>query len=166
MNHIIDAIIEIPMGTRNKYEIDKKNGKIRLSRVLYSSMTYPAEYGYIENTLEEDGDPIDILILTTEPTFPGCIVEAKIIGYLETIDNGFQDTKLIAVNNVDPRYNYQNQIEDLPEHTKLEIKNFFSTYKMLQNIPVEVKEFHNVEEAMKKIGIAKNRYQKNKKDQS
>lgn len=103
MNNIVDAIIEIPMGTKNKYEIDTKTGKIRLNRVQYSSMTYPAEYGFIDNTKALDNDPLDILVLTSEPTFPGCIIESKIIGYLDTIDNGSKDPKIIAVNNVDPR---------------------------------------------------------------
>lgn len=163
MKNIVDAIIEIPMGTKNKYEIDKATGKIRLSRVLYSSMTYPAEYGCIADTLEHDGDPIDILVLTSEATFPGCVVEAKIIGYLETIDSGFQDTKLIAVNNVDPRYNYHEDLNDLPAHTLLEIKNFFSTYKLLQKIKVEVKEFHSQEEAIERLEQAIIRYQEQKK---
>ena len=83
MQKIIDAIIEIPMNTTNKYEIDKPSVRIRLSRVLYSRMTYPAEYGYIENTLALDGDPLDILVLASEKTFPGCVVSARVLGYLD-----------------------------------------------------------------------------------
>jgi inorganic pyrophosphatase len=149
MNNIVDAIIEIPMGTKNKYEIDTKTGKIRLNRVQYSSMTYPAEYGFIDNTIALDNDPLDILVLTSEPTFPGCIIESKIIGYLDTIDNGHKDPKIIAVNNVDPRYNHFDEIESIHESILNEIKNFFQNYKQLQNIEVKVFDFHNKDEALK-----------------
>lgn len=159
MNDLVEAAIEIPMGTRNKYEMDPKTGKIHLSRVLYSTMSYPAEYGCIQGTLEKDGDPIDILVLTSEPTVPGCIVPAKIIGYLDTIDAGFQDTKLIAVNNVDPRYNYLNSLEEVPKHLLKEIEYFFKHYKDLQEIEVIVNQFHNKEEALARLYESKQRYQ-------
>lgn len=159
MNNIVEAIIEIPVGSKNKYEIDKKSGRIKIDRVNYSSMTYPAEYGYIENTLALDGDPLDILVLTTEASFPGCIMDARIIGYLDAIDSGFNDQKIIAVINVDPRFNHINNIYDIPEHTKLEIKNFFETYKDLQNIKVIVNDFHDKEEALLVLEECKNRYQ-------
>lgn len=151
MNNIVDAIIEIPLGTKNKYELDKKINKIRLSRVQYSSMTYPSEYGYIDNTLAGDKDPVDILVISSEATFPGCVVEAKVLGYLDTIDGGYQDPKIIAVNNVDPRCNFYNSLEELPKHSLIEIKNFFQNYKLLQNIKVEVFDYHSKEEAMKII---------------
>ncbi len=154
MNYIVDAVIEIPMGTKNKYEIDQKTGKIRLDRVQYSSMTYPAEYGFIDQTRARDNDPLDILVLTSEATFPGCIIQSKIIGYLDTIDNGNQDPKIIAVNNVDPRYNYHNDISDIHETTLNEIKNFFQNYKQLQNIEVKVFDFHPKEEALKVLEAA------------
>ncbi len=159
MNNIVDSIIEIPLGTKNKYEIDKKSGKIRLSRVQYSSMTYPSEYGYIDETLATDGDPIDILVITSEASFPGCIIEAKVLGYLDTIDNGFGDPKIIAVNNVDPRCNFYNSLDELPKHSLIEIKNFFENYKLLQNIEVQVFDYHDKEEAMGMIEEAKKRYQ-------
>ena len=87
MDNVVEAIIEIPLKTKNKFEIDEVTGRIKLDRVLYSAMTYPAEYGYIEHTLSLDGDPLDILVIASEPTFPGCIVDARIIGYLHVIDN-------------------------------------------------------------------------------
>lgn len=158
MNNVVDAIIEIPLGTKNKYEIDKKANKIRLSRVQYSSMTYPSEYGYIDNTIAKDGDPLDILVITSEATFPGCIVEAKILGYLDTIDNGFGDPKLIAVNNVDPRCNFYNSLEELPKHSLIEIKDFFQNYKKLQNIKVQVFEYHDINEALIILEESKQRY--------
>jgi len=164
MNNIIDSVIEIPLGTKNKYEIDKQSGKIRLSRVQYSSMTYPSEYGYIDETIAPDGDPVDILVITSEASFPGCIIEAKVLGYLDTIDNGFGDPKIIAVNNVDPRCNFYNSLEDLPKHSLIEIKNFFENYKLLQNIEVKVFDYHGIEEAMQMIEDGKKRYleEKNK----
>ena len=158
MNNIIDSVIEIPLGTKNKYEIDKQSGKIRLSRVQYSSMTYPSEYGYIDETIAPDGDPVDILVITSEASFPGCIIEAKVLGYLDTIDNGFGDPKIIAVNN------FYNSLEDLPKHSLIEIKNFFENYKLLQNIEVKVFDYHGIEEAMQMIEDGKKRYleEKNK----
>jgi len=162
MNNIVDSIIEIPLGTKNKYEIDKKNNRIRLSRVQYSSMTYPSEYGYIDETLAGDGDPVDILVITEEASFPGCIIEAKVLGYLDTIDNGYPDPKIIAVNNVDPRCNFYNSLEELPKHSLIEIKNFFEQYKKLQNIEVKVFDYHTKEEAIKIIEDGKRCYQENK----
>ena len=162
MNNIVDSIIEIPLGTKNKYEIDKKNNRIRLSRVQYSSMTYPSEYGYIDETLAGDGDPVDILVITEEASFPGCIIEAKVLGYLDTIDNGYPDPKIIAVNNVDPRCNFYNSLEELPKHSLIEIKNFFEQYKKLQNIEVQVFDYHTKEEAIKIIEDGKRCYQENK----
>ena len=160
MNDIVEAIIEIPLKTKNKFEI--KEGKIKLDRVLYSAMTYPAEYGFLKNTLSNDGDPLDILVITSESTFPGCIVPARVIGYLKMIDNGFEDYKIISVVSVDPRYDEIKDLNDLSEFTKEEIKNFFENYKTLQNIKVEVKDYHNKEEALKLIEICKQKYQDNK----
>ena len=144
---IVEATIEIPMGTKNKFEIDKKSGKIKLDRVLYSSLTYPGEYGFIENTLSSDGDALDILILSYFPTFPGCIVDARIIGYLDVIDNGDADQKVIAVLDKDPRFEHIKEIEDISDHQLIEIKDFFKNYKTLQNIKVEAREFHSRSEA-------------------
>ena len=162
MNNIVDAIIEIPLGTKNKYEIDKESGRIRLNRVQYSSMTYPSEYGYIDETLAPDGDPVDMLVITEEATFPGCVVEAKVLGYLDTIDNGHGDPKIIAVNNVDPRCNFYNSLDELPKHSLAEIKNFFENYKRLQEIEVKVFDYHDKMEAIKIIEEGKLHYKKNK----
>lgn len=163
MNYVENAIIEIPLKTKNKFEIDKKTGKIKLDRVLYSAMTYPAEYGYLDETLSPDGDPLDILVISSEATFPGCIVPARIIGYLKVIDNGYEDYKLISVVNVDPRYNDINELKDLSEFTLDEIKDFFQNYKTLQNIKVEVEEYHTKEEAIKLIEECKKKYKENLK---
>ncbi len=125
MNDVINAIVEITSGSKNKYEIDKKSGRIKLDRVINSSNVYPAEYGTIEETLSPDGDPLDILILSNEKTYPGCIIPARVLGYLDMVDNGLLDYKLIAVVDVDPKFKEINDLDDLDEITLKEIKNFF-----------------------------------------
>ena len=158
---IVEATIEIPMGTQNKYEVDPKTRRIKLDRVLFSSVSYPSEYGFIENTLSGDGDPLDILVLTSHPTFPGCIVKGRVLGYLELIDNGDTDEKVITVNSTDPRYDHIKSIDDLPEHTIEEIKEFFKTYKHLQGINVEVGNIHGIEKTEKLIEECKKRFIEN-----
>ena len=163
MNNVVEAIIEIPLKTKNKFEIDKKTKRIKLDRVLYSAMSYPAEYGYIENTLAKDGDPLDILVISSEPTFPGCVVPARIIGYLSVIDNGHEDYKLISVVDVDPRYKEVKCLDDLSNFTLDEIKNFFQNYKTLQNIEVKVYDYHDEQSALKLIAECQKRYLENVK---
>lgn len=163
VDNMVNAIIEIPVGTKNKYEVDKENGRVKLDRVLYSAMTYPAEYGYIEDTLAGDGDPLDILVISSEPSFPGCIVPARVIGYLEMYDNGKEDMKMISVVDVDPRYKEIEKLEDLSSFTLQEIKNFFENYKVLQNMEVIVKDYHGKEEALQEIEKCKRSYLENKK---
>lgn len=164
MNNIFECIIEIPMGTKNKYEVNKETGRITLDRVLYSALTYPGEYGFIEDTLSEDGDPLDILVISSYPTFPGCVVSARILGYLTVIDNGEHDEKVLAVVDKDPRFDGINELNDLTEHQKAEIKDFFESYKKLQNIKVEIRNFHNKEEALKLIEKCKERFKKIKEN--
>ena len=163
-NKIIEeCVIEIPVGTKNKFEINKATGKIKLDRVIYSAMTYPGEYGYIENTLALDGDPLDVLVISSYPTFPGCYVDARVVGYLEVIDNGFNDEKVIAVVDKDPRFDHINELSDITTHQKEEIKDFFQTYKTLQRVKVEALDFHDKEEARKLIQACKDRYKESKK---
>ncbi len=157
----VEATIEIPMGTQNKYEVDPKTRRIKLDRVLSSSVSYPSEYGFIENTLAGDKDPLDILVLTTYPTFPGCIIKSRVLGYLELIDNGYTDEKVISVNATDPRYDHIKTIDDLPEHTIEEIKEFFKTYKHLQGINVTVGNVYGLEETLKLIDECKKRFTEN-----
>ena len=151
MENVVNALIEIPLGSKNKYELDEKTGRIVLDRVLYAAMIYPAEYGIIEETLAPDGDPLDILVVCSEPTFPGCIVPARVLGYLEMIDNGKTDYKLISVVDCDPRYDDIHELEDLPSFVLKEIANFFGNYKVLQNVPVEVGNYHGKDAAVRII---------------
>ena len=149
--NIVHALIEIPLGSKNKYELDEKTGRIMLDRVLYAAMIYPAEYGIIENTLAPDGDPLDILVICSEPTFPGCTVPARVLGYLSMIDNGKLDYKLISVVDCDPRYDDIHELKDLPSFILKEISNFFQNYKVLQGVVVEVGEYHGKEDAARII---------------
>ena len=147
-NRSVDALIEIPLGSRNKYELDKATGRIRLDRVLYAAMIYPAEYGIVENTLAPDGDALDILVICSDPTFPGCTVPARVLGYLDMVDGGKLDYKLISVVDCDPRYDSIHELEDLSPFVLKEIANFFANYKVLQGVKVEVGAYHGREEAM------------------
>lgn len=131
-NYHVEAFIEIPKGTANKYEYDEENGLFRLDRVLYSPVHYPADYGFVPETLAEDGDPMDILVLISAPTFPGCRIPARIIGGLSMSDDKGIDQKLLSVASVDPRYDGINQLNDLPAHMLREIEYFFSIYKELE----------------------------------
>lgn len=158
MKNIENALIEIPLGSKNKYEIDEKTGRIVLDRVLYSAMSYPAEYGIIEETLAPDGDPLDILVIASEPTFPGCTVPARVLGYLATKDQGKEDYKLISVVACDPRYDNIHRLEDLSDFVLKEISNFFQNYKVLQGLTVEVGEYHGLEDTLEIIRQCRARY--------
>ena len=160
MNNVVDALIEIPLGSKNKYELDEVTGRIKLDRVLYASMVYPTEYGIVENTLAPDGDPLDILVVCSEPTFPGCIVPARVLGYLEMLDNGKLDYKLISVVDCDPRYDDIHELGDLPSFVLKEIANFFANYKVLQNVPVEVGQYYGKAEAVRIIAQCRENFKK------
>lgn len=156
----INIFVEIPKGSFQKYEYDEDLKAIKLDRTLYSPMYFPFEYGFIKGTLGEDGDPLDVVLLATNPTFPGCIVKARPVGLLEMEDEAGIDTKIIAVpdTKIDPRFANINDIDDLPEHTKKEIKEFFENYKNLEPGKwVKLKDFKPKEEAEKIIEEAKER---------
>ena len=157
-NDVVEAVVEIPFRSRNKFEKNKKDGRIRLDRVLYSAMRYPAEYGAIENTLAPDGDELDILVLATEPTFPGCIVPARVVGYLKMTDDGKDDYKIISVVACDPRYTEIKDICDIPKFTLEEIKDFFQNYKKLQNIVVTVGDYYGKQDALRLIDVCRDAY--------
>jgi len=145
----VNGIIEIPKGTRAKYELDKDSGLLKLDRVLYSSVYYPANYGFIPKSYCDDKDPLDILILSQIDVVPMCIVPAKVIGVMRMLDNGEADDKIIAVAAGDPSVNHINDISELPAHFISEMRNFFEDYKKLENKTVVVEEFLNRETAIK-----------------
>ncbi|EAH8151756.1 TPA: inorganic diphosphatase [Campylobacter lari] len=146
----LNAVIEIPYGSNIKYELDKESGAIMVDRVMYSAMFYPANYGFIPNTLADDGDPIDVLVLNEYPIQAGAVIPCRLIGVLLMEDESGMDEKLLAVpvSKIDPRYDDIKTLNDLPKANLEKIKNFFETYKMLEpNKWVKVKEFAGIEKA-------------------
>jgi inorganic pyrophosphatase len=127
-----DVTIEIPKGQRNKYEVDHETGRIRLDRMLFTATRYPADYGFIEGTLGEDGDPLDALVLLEEPTFPGCLVLCRAIGMFRMRDEAGGDDKVLCIPSKDPRVSHIRDLTDVSEFDRLEIQHFFETYKDLE----------------------------------
>jgi inorganic pyrophosphatase len=134
----VTAVIEIPSGSRNKYELDKETGLLKLDRVLYSAVHYPSDYGFIPRTLHEDGDPLDVMVMLKEQTFPGCMIDVRPIGVLKMLDRGEPDDKILGVPLHDPAQEEYFDIADIPQHTLKEVEYFFSTYKDLEGKRVEV----------------------------
>ena len=139
----VNALIEIPQGSRSKYEVDKETGLLKLDRVIYSSFQYPVNYGFIPQTLGQDNDPLDILVLCSQSIQSLCLVEANVIGNMQMIDSGAMDDKIIAVVAKDPSVNHITRMEELPKHFLLELKNFFEQYKVLENKKVEIDNFQD-----------------------
>ena len=137
----VNAVIEIPQGSRAKYEIDKESGLLKLDRVIYSSFYYPCNYGFIPQTYGDDKDPLDILVISSLSVQALCLVEAKVIGVMQMIDSGDADDKIIAVAAHDPSVNHYNNIEEIPPHFFEELRHFFEEYKRLENKTVTVNEF-------------------------
>lgn len=148
---IVTAIIEIPKGSKTKYELDKESGYLKLDRVMYSSVHYPYNYGFIPQTYCDDHDPLDILVLTQVNVIPMCLMRAKVIGVMRMIDGGEADDKIIAVSPDDMSVSHIEDIEELPAHALRELKAFFEDYKKLENKEVEVEKFQNKEMAWKII---------------
>lgn len=132
MTAAFDAVIEIPKGSRNKYEVDHETGRVYLDRVLYTGFVYPTDYGFFEETLGEDGDPLDVLVLLDYPLFPGVGVKVRPVGVLHMSDEAGGDDKVIAVQYKDPRWSHIQDVEDIPEYTRKEIQHFFERYKDLE----------------------------------
>jgi inorganic pyrophosphatase len=144
----VNGIIEISSGMRTKYEVDKETGLLKLDRVLYSSVFYPANYGFIPKSLGEDNDPLDIMILCREPIQPLCLVPARVVGVMRMVDQGLADDKILAVAENDANTKHLSDISELANHFKLELKEFFESYKKLENKVVSVPDFQNKTIAM------------------
>jgi len=145
------CIVEIPKGSRNKYEYDGAKGSFKLDRMLFSSMHYPSDYGFIKDTLAEDGDPLDALVLVTEPTFPGCLIESKPIGLFKMRDEKGIDHKILCVPVGDPLWNHIDSLKDVPPHLLIEIEHFFDVYKELERKKTAVEGWEDAESALKVI---------------
>ncbi len=152
------AFIEIGKGSKVKYELDKETGLIKFDRMLYTSMVYPANYGFIPRTLGGDGDPLDVLVLTSEALLPGVLVDSRPIGVITMVDDGEQDEKIIAVATDDPIYKNVKSMDDLPKHMFDEMVHFFKRYKELQNKVTEIKGVEGLESALKVIDDSLNNY--------
>jgi inorganic pyrophosphatase len=156
----VNAIIEIPTNERNKYELDKQYGIFRLDRVLHSAVHYPGDYGFLPRTLGDDGDPLDVLVITTIPVFTGCLIECRPIGLFHLIDRGKADEKVLAVPISDPYSEGINGLDDVPKHSLKEIEHFFQVYKDLEGVATRTRGFEGAEEANAAIVDAMERYRK------
>jgi inorganic pyrophosphatase len=151
-------LVEIPKGSRNKYEWDEELGAIKLDRYLFSSLVYPTDYGFVPRTLAADGDPLDAMVCVTEPTFPGCLIPVKAIALFRMRDDKGQDDKVLCVPQQDPNWNTADVLEDLPKQLLNEIRHFFSVYKQPEDKEVSVEGWFSRDEAYEEIEIARRRY--------
>lgn len=159
MAETIDVVVEIPKGSRNKYEMDKDRGVIRLDRRLFTAMAYPADYGYIPDTLGEDGDPLDALVLLDDPTFPGCWITARPVAVLWMEDDKGPDAKVICVPDSDPRWASLADLGDLPKELRMEIEHFFDAYKAIEpDKHSSTRGWGDADEARQEIEASRARY--------
>lgn len=156
----INVVIEINKGSKNKYEIDKKTGLIALDRVLHTSQDFPVDYGFVPQTLWDDNDALDVIVLTTHPLLPGTLVRVRPVAIMDMIDSGDSDSKIISVPIDDPRWNDVKDLADVNKHTLKEIEHFYSTYKKIQNKIVEIRGFKGKKEAMEAFQKGVANYQK------
>jgi inorganic pyrophosphatase len=154
----VNAVIEIPKGRRSKFEADKATGLVKLDRYLYSSSHYPGDYGFIPQTLAEDGDPLDILVMVNEPTFSGCLIEARVLGMFRMTDRGDNDYKILGVPDSDPLFAEFHTIRDVPKHYLREVEHFFGTYKQLEGGEIRCQGWASVEPAVAEVDAAVSRY--------
>jgi inorganic pyrophosphatase len=155
---VVNAIIEIPKGHRSKFELDKVTGLFKLDRYLYSSSHYPSDYGFIPQTLAEDGDPLDILVMVNEPTFTGCLIEARVVGMFKMKDRGANDYKLLGVPHTDPLFSSFKDLADVPPHFLKEVHHFFATYKQLEGVTVEPEGWVSSKEAIDEVACSVARF--------
>lgn len=160
----INVMIEIPKGSRNKYEYDSEARVIKFNRMLFSAVHYPSDYGFIPDTLASDGDPLDALVLVWEPTFPGCMIESRPVGLFKMWDEKGEDDKILCVPVNDPLWNYIKSLKDVPPHLLREIEHFFKIYKDLEDKKTGVEGWHEYELAIKAIEQSRIRFQTEKKN--
>jgi len=156
--HVIKVVVEIPKGSRNKYEYDPETKMFKYDRMLFSSVHYPSDYGFIPDTLAEDGDPLDVLVLVSEPTFPGCLIDARPIGLFKMWDEKGVDYKILSVPIHDPQWNWLKSLDDVPKHLLREIEHFFQIYKELEEKKTGVEGWDGVTPALQVIEEAEKRY--------
>ena len=156
----LTVVIEIPKGSRNKYEYDKEKKALKFDRMLFSAVHYPSDYGFIPDTLAQDGDPLDALVLVWEPTFPGCIIEAKPVGLFKMWDEKGPDEKILCVPLHDPFWNYIKNLSDVPQHLLKEVEHFFAVYKDLEKKKTGVEGWQDRKSAIKIIHEAEDRYRR------
>lgn len=157
---VVNAIIEIPQGRRSKFEVDKNTGLFRLDRYLYSSSHYPGDYGFIPQTLAEDGDALDILVMVSEPTFTGCLIETRVLGLFKMADRGQNDYKVFGVPHTDPLFADYESLADVSPHYLREIEHFFATYKQLEGAHVETMGWAGAKDATDEVRHSVDRYNK------
>jgi inorganic pyrophosphatase len=157
-DEIIEVFIEVPMGSRNKYEWDFERQTFLLDRMLFTAVRYPGDYGFIPDTLALDGDHLDAVVILGEPSFPGCTVNARVLGMLDMSDDKGPDEKILTVADHDPRWRHLRFLNDVPQHLLDEISHFFSIYKDLEQKLVDVRGWRSREEALKVIAEAHERY--------
>jgi inorganic pyrophosphatase len=156
----VNVMVEIPKGSRNKYEYDTKRKIIKFDRMLFSAMHYPSDYGFITDTLAEDGDPLDALVLVWEPTFPGCMIEARPVGLFRMRDEKGPDAKILCIPLGDPMWNYIKTLDDVPPHLLKEIEHFFKVYKDLEEKKTGIEGWEGLDSALKDIKEAQERFKK------
>lgn len=158
MSEILNVLVEVPKGSRNKYEYDSELGAIKLDRFLFSSMVYPVDYGCVPNTLGADGDPLDAMVCVSEPTFPGCIIPSIPLGLFRMTDDGELDDKILCVPAQDPNWNYIESLDQLSSQLKEEISHFFAVYKQPEGKIVEVDGWYSLDLALEVLQESRERY--------
>lgn len=159
----IEIFVEIPKGSRNKYEYDHERNVIRFDRMLFSSVHYPTDYGFMPDTLSDDGDPLDVLVLVSEPTFPGCLIEGRVVGLFIMHDEKGRDEKVLCVPVHDPLWNHISSLDQVAPHLLREIEHFFSVYKDLEKKQTVIDGWFDADEAHKVIASAKNAFKSKEK---
>jgi len=154
----VNAIIEIPKGRRSKFEVDKATGLMRLDRYLYSSSHYPGDYGFIPQTIAEDKDPLDILVMVNEPTFSGCLIQARVVGLFKMTDRGANDYKLLGVPDSDPLFDQMRDLDDVPKHFLREVEHFFATYKQLEGVDIRTEGWASAAAAWEEVRASVERF--------